>query len=98
MEKTKYKNGILIGGQLSKERQMQKYIFDWKDIIYGSIEIEAENGLDAENQLMNMSLKELLEKSSTGSDNFDREIRFVNAGQYFESISAEEWNEQKRYL
>ena len=77
---------------------MEKYRIDWKDVIYGSIEIDAENGLDAENQLMNMSLKELLAKSSTGVDKFDREIRFVNAGQSFESISAEEWNEQKRYL
>ena len=77
---------------------METYKIDWKDVVYGSIEIDAKNGLDAENKFMNMSLKELLEKSSTGSDKIDREIRFVNAGQSFESISAEEWNEQKRYL
>ena len=77
---------------------METYKIDWKDVIYGSIEIDAKNGLDAENQLMNMTLKELLEKSSTGSDKIDREIRFVNAGQFLESMSAEEWDEHKRYL
>ena len=47
---------------------METYKIDWKDVVYGTIEIDAENGLDAENKLMNMSLKELLEKSSTGSE------------------------------
>ena len=77
---------------------METYKIDWKDVIYGSIEIDAENGLDAENQLMNMSLKELLEKSSTGSDKIDREIRFVNAGQLLEPMTIEEWDKHKRYL
>ena len=40
---------------------METYKIDWKDVVYGTIEIVAENGLDAENKLMNMSLKELLE-------------------------------------
>ena len=77
---------------------METYKIDWKDVIYGSIEIDAKNGLDAENQLMNMTLKELLEKSSTGSDKIDREIRFVNAGQLLESMTIEEWDKHKRYL
>ena len=47
---------------------------------------------------MNMTLKELLEKSSTGSDKIDREIRFVNAGQLLESMTIEEWDKHKRYL
>ncbi len=77
---------------------MNHYKIDWQDIIYGSIEIDAENGLDAENKLMNMSLKELLEKSSTGSDKNDREIRFVSTGNFFQSLSIEEWDKNKRYL
>tara|TARA_A100001015_G_C14855528_1_gene658210 strand:+ start:669 stop:902 length:234 start_codon:yes stop_codon:yes gene_type:complete len=77
---------------------METYKIDWKDVIYGSIEIDAKNGLDAENQLMNMTLKELLEKSSTGSDKIDREIRFVNAGQLSEPMTNEEWDKHKRYL
>ena len=77
---------------------MVKYKIDWKDVIYGSIEIDAENGLDAENQLMNMSLKELLAKSSTGVDKFDREIRFVSTGNFIQSLSDKEWDEYKKYL
>ena len=77
---------------------METYKIDWKDVVYGTIEIDAENGLDAENKLMNMSLKELLEKSSTGSDKIDREIRFVNAGQLLEPMTIGEWDKHKRYL
>ena len=38
---------------------MGKYRFDWKDVIHGSIEIEANCGNDAEQILMNMPLKDL---------------------------------------
>ena len=42
---------------------MTKYRFDRKDVIHGSSEIEANCGNDAEEILMNMSLKNLLENS-----------------------------------
>lgn len=77
---------------------MGTYRVDWKDVIYGSIEIDAENGLDAENQLMNMTLKELLEKSFTGSDKINREIRFVSTGNFIQSLCDKEWDEHKKYL
>ena len=77
---------------------METYKIDWKDVVYGTIEIDAENGLDAENKLMNMSLKELLEKSSTGSEKIDREIRFVYAGQLLEPMTSEEWDKHKKYF
>ena len=77
---------------------MDTYKIDWKDVVYGSIEIDAENGLDAENKLMNMSLKELLDKSSTGSDKADREIRFVSPGKLLDPMSVEEWDKQKKYF
>ena len=35
---------------------MTKYRFDWKDIIFGTIEIEANCGRDAEDLLMSMDL------------------------------------------
>ena len=38
---------------------MDTYRFDWKDIVYGSIEIEAENGMKAEEKLMEMTIEEL---------------------------------------
>ena len=77
---------------------MDTYKIDWKDVVYGSIEIDAENGLDAENKFMNMSLKELLEKLSTGSDKADREIRFVSPGKLLDPMSVEEWDKYKKYF
>ena len=77
---------------------METYKIDWKDVVYGTIEVDAENGLDAENKLMNMSLKELLEKSSTGSEKIDREIRFVSRGQLLEPMTIEEWDKHKKYF
>ena len=38
---------------------MDTYRFDWKDIVYGSIEIEAENGIKAEEKLMEMTSKKI---------------------------------------
>ena len=77
---------------------METYKIDWKDVVYGTIEIDAENGLDAENKLMNMSLKELLEKSSTGSDEIEREIRFVSPSEFSEPMSVDEWEKYKKYF
>ena len=77
---------------------METYKIDWKDVVYGTIEIDAENGLDAENKLMDMSLKELLEKSSTGSEKIDREIKIVSQGQLLEPMTSEEWDKHKKYF
>tara|TARA_A100001015_G_scaffold50541_1_gene55743 strand:+ start:597 stop:830 length:234 start_codon:yes stop_codon:yes gene_type:complete len=77
---------------------MEKYKIDWKDLVYGTIEIDAENGSDAENKFMNMSLKELLEKSSTGSDEIEREIRFVSPSEFSEPMSVDEWEKYKKYF
>ncbi len=77
---------------------MTKYRFDWKDVVHGTIEIEAQCGSDAEDILMNMSLKDLLANSQHNSDKKEREIRFVDAGQYFESMDKEEWKELKEHL
>ena len=43
-------------------------------------------------------LKELLEKSSTGSEKIDREIRFVSPGQLLEPMTSEEWDKHKKYF
>ena len=71
---------------------MTKYRFDWKDVIYGTIEIEANCGNDAEEKLMNMPLKDLLKKSQYNSDKNEREIRFADAGLHFQSIDKDDWN------
>ena len=83
---------INIGGM------MTKYRFDWKDVIHGTIEIEAQCGNDAENILMNMPLRDLLKSSQYNSDRNEREIRFADAGKHFESMDKEEWNELKQNL
>ena len=77
---------------------MGKYRFDWKDVIYGSIEIEANCGKDAEEILMNLSLKDLLENSHSNSDKNERAIRFADAGQHFQSLDQDDWNNLKENL
>ena len=77
---------------------MTKYRFDWKDVIYGSIEIEANCGKDAEEILMNMSSKDLLQRSQHNSDKNEREIRFADAGQHFKSLDQDDWNKLKENL
>ena len=58
---------------------MNNYKFDFREVIHGSIEIEAENGVHAEEQFMEMSFKDLLRFSQYASDGKEREIRFVDA-------------------
>ncbi len=77
---------------------MTKYRFDWKDVIHGSIEIEANCGNDAEDILMNMSLKDLLKNSQHSSDKNEREIRFADAGQHFQSLDKDDWNKLRDSL
>ncbi len=78
---------------------MNSYKFDWKNTLTGTIELEAENGTLAEEKLMNMTLKELLEKSKYVSDDIGREIRFVDTDDCFiDSMEEKEWNELKHIL
>ena len=77
---------------------MTKYRFDWKDVIHGTIEIEANCGNDAEEILMNMSLKDLLKSSQHSSDKKEREIRFADGGQHFQSLDKDDWNNLKENL
>ena len=78
---------------------MNSYKFDWKNTVTGTIELEAENGTLAEEKLMNMTLKELLEKSKYVSDDKGREIRFVDTNDSFiDSMEEKEWKELKHIL
>ena len=78
---------------------MNSYKFDWQNTLTGTIELEAENGTLAEEKLMNMTLKELLEKSKYVSDDIGREIRFVDTDDCFiDSMEEKEWNELKHIL
>ena len=78
---------------------MNKYQFDWKNTVTGTIELEAEDGTSAEEKLMTMTLKELLDKSKYVSDDKGREIRFVDTNDsIIDSMEEKEWNELKHIL
>ena len=79
---------------------MNSYKFDWQNTLNGTIELEAENGVLAEEKLMNMTLKELLDQSKYVSDDKGRSIRFVDldGNQFSDSLDEQDWKEQKQYL
>ena len=71
------------------------YKFDFRENIFGRIEIEAENDLQAEEMFFEMSSKKLLKNSSSKYEQSSREIRFVDLGGYFDSMTADEWDDYK---
>ena len=77
---------------------MTIYRFDWKDIIYGRVEIEASSGQEANDKLMGMRIKDLLHISQFNSDNKERSIRFADAGNHVENMDSDEWNKLKMDL
>ena len=77
---------------------MTKYRFDWKEVIHGTVEIEANCGNDAEEKFLTMPLKDLLEKSQYNSDKNQREIRFADAGNHFQSLEKDDWDNLKENL
>ena len=78
---------------------MNSYKFDWQNTLTGTIELEAENGTLAEEKLMNMTLKELLDKSKYVSDDKGRSIRFVDLDDNFsDSLDEQDWYEHKSVL
>ena len=79
---------------------MNFYKFDWQNTLTGTIELEAENGTLAEEKLMNMTLKELLEQSKYVSDDKGRSIRFVDldGNNFSDSLDEQDWYEHKSVL
>ena len=51
---------------------MSSYRFDFKEVIHGTLEIEAEHGVEAEQKFMDMSLRDLLKHSNHTSDCTER--------------------------
>lgn len=76
---------------------MDKYKQDFREIIQGSIEIEAEHDVESEEEFMQMYLKQLLSRSQHASDGTEREIRFVVAYVH-DNLEAQDWQERKEYL
>ena len=76
---------------------MTIYKFDWKTIIFGSVEINAKDGLEADEIFKSMTIEELNKLSQTHLSNEDIEIRFVK-GDTDEEYSSEEWDKFGRVL
>ena len=68
------------------------YTFDWKDVVHGQVEIEAENGVEAERLFREMTLEQRLAASNLGADRDTLKIKFVDAG-LGDIHTQEEWNE-----
>ena len=68
------------------------YTFDWKDVVHGQIEIDAENGIEAERLFREMSLEQRLASSNVGVDKDTLDIKFVADG-FGDIRTKEEWNE-----
>ncbi len=68
------------------------YTFDWKDVVHGQLEIEAESGVEAERLFREMSLKQRLAASEVGVDKDTLDIKFVDVG-FGDIRTKEEWNE-----
>ena len=62
------------------------YTFDWKDVVHGQIEIEAER------LFREMSLEQRLASSNVGVDKDTLDIKFVDVG-FGDFRTKEEWNE-----
>ena len=73
------------------------YTFDWKDVVHGQVEIEAENGVQAETLFREMSLEQRLKASSIDADKDTLEIKFVDAG-LGDIHTAEEWNDDVKHI
>ena len=67
-----------------------KFTFDWEDVVRGKIEIDANNGLEAESIFKQMSLSERQEKSSMLRDNDDTKITFVDF-EWSDTLTYDEW-------
>ena len=68
------------------------YTFDWKDVVHGKIEIEAENGIEAERLFREMPLEQRLAASNVGVDKDTLDIKFVDVG-FGDIQTPEEWED-----
>ena len=87
-----FPDDVLSGFEFSKSEKLSNTKRDVYIVKYG----DREN--DAEEILMNMSLKDLLKNSQHNSDKNEREIRFADAGQFLENMDKEEWKQLKPHL
>ena len=72
------------------------YTFDWKDVVHGQIEIEAENGIEAERLFNEMSLEQRIAASKIGADKNTLDIKFVDVG-FGDIQTPEEWEDTSKH-
>ena len=78
---------------------MEKYNFDWEKTIAGTIEIEAKNGEEAEQQLKKLSVNDLINNSKYLSGDENLRIRFVDIeGDIMDSMDVKEWDKLKSHI
>lgn len=78
--------------QQKGSRMVGIYQFDWKDIVHGHIEIEADSGLEAERLFRDMKLQQRLDASTLDVDKDTLKIKFVDVG-FDDLLTQEEWND-----
>ena len=76
---------------------MNKYKFYFREVIHGTVELDADSGVAAEEKFMEMSLGDLLKQSQYASDGTEREIRFVVAHSYG-GLEIEDWRGAQEYI
>ena len=67
-----------------------KFKFDWENVVRGTTEIDAKNGLEAEMIFRKMSSTERQGKSSVFHDEDNAKIKFVDF-EWADTLTYEEW-------
>jgi len=74
-----------------------KYKFDWKDIIHGQIEIEADSGVEADRMFREMTPEQRISLSAIDADKNTLELKFVDAG-FGDIQTPQEWEESFKHV
>ena len=70
---------------------MDTYKIDWKDLIHGSLEIEASSSSEALEKFQSLSKEELFKKSLWDTDGKELKVKFVeNKNSPFDAYTANE--------
>lgn len=67
-----------------------KFTFDWEQVVRGEIEIDAENGQQAQAIFQQMSLSQRIDKSVLANSNDSSKIHFVDFD-WTDTVTYEEW-------
>ena len=74
-----------------------RYRFDWKDIVHGHIEIEADSGVEADKLFHDMTPERRFQLSVVDADKHTLELKFVDAG-FGDIQTSQEWEDCFKHL